>query len=72
MLFQISQGGKVPKCYYIKNQEKMTSDGREKYTQVTVKKGDKLCIDFLAAQDGSFLKYAQIRFLSINILLESK
>lgn len=57
--FQICQGGKIPKSYYIKNQERQTTDGSNKYTQVTIKKGDKLSIDLLAVQDGSFLKYAQ-------------
>lgn len=55
---QICQGGKIPKSYYLKNikNEKMSED-KEKYLTATVKKGDKLCINYLAAEEGSFLRY---------------
>lgn len=51
---KIKQGGKVPKSYYYKKNEKLED---EKYTTVVVKKGDKLKIPFVVAQDGSFLRW---------------
>ncbi|XP_075220520.1 SEC14-like protein 2 isoform X3 [Lycorma delicatula] len=55
---KIPQGGKIPKTFYMKKRmEKLALDTKESYTATTVKKGDKLCIDYLAAEEGSFLKW---------------
>ncbi|KAK9496821.1 hypothetical protein O3M35_012950 [Rhynocoris fuscipes] len=55
----IKIGGKIPKSFYLKNQtdekEEKTDD---EYTIVTVKKGDKLRLDYVVDQIGSYLKWA--------------
>lgn len=55
---QIPQGGKVPKSMYVKKSDKLASEGKESYANATIKKGEKLKLNFLAAQEGSFLKYS--------------
>ncbi|XP_047001241.1 SEC14-like protein 2 [Schistocerca americana] len=52
---KINQGGKIPKSYYYKNSEKLAEN--ENYTSAVIKKGDKLKLPFVVAQDGSFLKW---------------
>lgn len=52
---QINQGGKVPKSLFTKNIDKKCSD--DKFTQVTVKKGDKLHLPYIATDDGSILRW---------------
>ncbi|XP_022207773.1 SEC14-like protein 2 isoform X1 [Nilaparvata lugens] len=55
---KIPQGGKIPKSYYMrKKMEKLAAETKETYTTITVKKGDKLTLDYLAAEEGSFLKW---------------
>ncbi|KAL1132543.1 hypothetical protein AAG570_010498 [Ranatra chinensis] len=53
---KIRQGGKVPKSFYTKKVEKLV-EGKEDYVSVTVKKGDKLSLDFIVPEKGSFLKW---------------
>ncbi|XP_024940464.1 SEC14-like protein 2 isoform X2 [Cephus cinctus] len=52
---KICQGGKVPKDLYINKAEKDKSN--EDFTTVTVRKGDKLKLDFKPAQLGSLLSW---------------
>lgn len=51
---QINQGGKIPKSYYTKN---ITTDQPKKeYTTATIKKGEKLTLDFIIAEEGCVLR----------------
>ncbi|CAH1403383.1 unnamed protein product [Nezara viridula] len=52
---KVNQGGKIPKSFYIKNQNE--KDKNEEYSSVTVKKGDKLRLDYSVPEGGSFLKW---------------
>ncbi|XP_048508641.1 SEC14-like protein 2 isoform X2 [Athalia rosae] len=55
LLTKICQGGKVPKHMYTSkaDKEKINDD----LETATIKKGDKLTLDFLAAEEGSFLRW---------------
>uniref|UniRef100_A0A146LVK3 SEC14-like protein 4 n=1 Tax=Lygus hesperus TaxID=30085 RepID=A0A146LVK3_LYGHE len=53
---KIKPGGKVPKSFYLKNQI-VESDRKDEYKFTTVKKGDKLCLDFDVDTPGSFLRW---------------
>uniref|UniRef100_A0A8D8LHI7 SEC14-like protein 2 n=1 Tax=Cacopsylla melanoneura TaxID=428564 RepID=A0A8D8LHI7_9HEMI len=55
-LTMIPQMGKVPKSLYLK--KPIDKSLEDNYTQVSVKKGEKLCLDYLAPQDGYFLKWS--------------
>ncbi|XP_073985100.1 SEC14-like protein 2 isoform X2 [Rhodnius prolixus] len=56
---KIKLGGKIPKSLYIKNQvDDKEEKNEEEYTIVTVKKGDKLRLDYEVTEIGSFLKWA--------------
>ncbi|XP_050537161.1 SEC14-like protein 2 [Daktulosphaira vitifoliae] len=52
---KIVQGGKVPKEFYLKNEKKLSQ--MENYTTVTIKKGDKLYLQYNVAEPDSFLKW---------------
>ncbi|BES95675.1 SEC14 [Nesidiocoris tenuis] len=52
----IKPGGKVPKSYYSKNQI-VENERKDEYKFATVKKGDKLCLDFDIDTAGSFLRW---------------
>ncbi|XP_060529229.1 SEC14-like protein 4 [Cylas formicarius] len=55
---KIKQGGKVPKSFYTKNLQD-ASNGQPKREHVTtvIKKGDKLILDFIVAEEGCFLRW---------------
>lgn len=53
----VNQGGKVPKHFYKKSIELEADDVMtKKYTTVVIKKGNKLNLDFIVADEGCFLK----------------
>lgn len=53
----VKQGGKVPKSLYKKSIELEADDVMtKKYTSVVIKKGNKLNLDFIVADEGCFLK----------------
>ncbi|KAI5720556.1 hypothetical protein M8J77_008561 [Diaphorina citri] len=54
-LTKIPQIGKVPKSMYMK--KPIDKSLEENYTQACVKKGEKLSLDFIAPQEGYFLKW---------------
>ncbi|KAK9889781.1 hypothetical protein WA026_007158 [Henosepilachna vigintioctopunctata] len=54
---KIRQGGKVPKSYYKKNLQTTDPDSEHEYTSVSIKKGDKIKIEFDVEENGSFLKW---------------
>ncbi|KAF6206778.1 hypothetical protein GE061_018014 [Apolygus lucorum] len=53
---KVKPGGKVPKSFYLKNQI-VENDRKDEYKFTTVKKGDKLCLDFDVDTPGSFLRW---------------
>lgn len=53
---KVRQGGKVPKSYYIKKINEPNLDAERQFVTATVKKGDKLTLDFIVAEDGCFLR----------------
>ncbi|XP_054288769.1 SEC14-like protein 3 [Macrosteles quadrilineatus] len=54
---KINQGGKIPKSMYVRKSDRLASEGKESYCIVTVKKGEKLRLNYLAAEEGSQLKW---------------
>ncbi|XP_034840328.1 SEC14-like protein 2 [Maniola hyperantus] len=50
----VKLGGKVPKKYYARN---VMSESKKEYTKVTVKTGEKHCVDLLCADGDSVLKW---------------
>lgn len=54
LMFQICQGGKIPKSMYTKKGDKEKAN---EYVTVTVKKGEKLKLDFEPTEVGSLLRY---------------
>ncbi|XP_023934938.2 SEC14-like protein 2 [Bicyclus anynana] len=50
----VKPGGKVPKKYYARN---MQNEAKKEYTKVTVKTGDKHCVDLLCADGDSVLRW---------------
>lgn len=53
----MKQGGKVPKSFYIKNMEVTESGPQKEFKTAVIKKGEKLVLDFLAVEEGCFLRY---------------
>lgn len=60
---QVKQGGKVPKSYYTKRLEDPENGTKKEYTMAVIKKGQKLTLDFIVAEDGCFLRYVR-KFLT--------
>lgn len=58
---KVKQGGKVPKSYYIKKIKEPSLDEMKETTTTIVKKGDKLTLDFIVAEDGCFLRYENVQ-----------
>lgn len=54
-LFQINQGGKIPKELYLKNDKKINTLPDD-MTLVNIKKGDKLYLKFTVTVPQSFLR----------------
>ncbi|XP_046680270.1 SEC14-like protein 2 isoform X1 [Homalodisca vitripennis] len=54
---KVPQGGKVPKSMYVRKSDRLASEGKDSYCSATVRKGEKLRLNYLAAQEGSFLKW---------------
>lgn len=54
ILFQINQGGKVPKELYLKNNKKITNS--DDMTYVNIRKGDKLFLKYTITVPQSFLR----------------
>ncbi|XP_017781925.1 PREDICTED: SEC14-like protein 2 [Nicrophorus vespilloides] len=52
---KVKLGGKVPESYYKKNLEKLPDD--KDFVQETIKKGAKISLDFIVADEGCFLKW---------------
>lgn len=52
--FQIKQGGKIPKSYYTNKFDQINNE--QAHTSTVVKKGDKLVLDFIVADQGCFLR----------------
>lgn len=50
-------GGKVPKSYYTKKLEVPENGPKREYTMTVIKKGEKLTLDFIVAEEGCFLRY---------------
>lgn len=55
-IFQVKPGGKVPKSYYIKKLEVTEGGPKKEFKTAVIKKGEKLILDFIAAEDGCFLR----------------
>lgn len=53
---KVRQGGKVPKSYYIKKINEPNLEKNKEFTTTVVKKGDKLTLDFIIAEEGCFLR----------------
>ncbi|VEN40858.1 unnamed protein product [Callosobruchus maculatus] len=53
----VKMGGKVPKSYYTKNMETPEDGPKKEYTRVVVKKGHKLTLDYIVAEEGCFLRW---------------
>lgn len=53
---KVSQAGKVPKSYYIKKINEPNLEKSHEFTTVTIKKGDKLTLDFIVAEEECFLR----------------
>nr|CAD7437655.1 unnamed protein product [Timema bartmani] len=55
---KIHPGGKVPKSFYLKNaDDKGSSLTTDSFCTIVVKKGEKLKLPYIVAQEGSFLKW---------------
>ncbi|CAH0556097.1 unnamed protein product [Brassicogethes aeneus] len=54
---KVKQGGKVPKSYYTKNLQAPETTHQREYVTATVKKGEKLVLDFIVAEEGCFLRW---------------
>ncbi|XP_019881886.1 SEC14-like protein 2 [Aethina tumida] len=54
---KVKQGGKVPKSYYTKNLQVPDTNNQREYVTATIKKGDKLVLDFIVADEGCFLRW---------------
>nr|CAD7603047.1 unnamed protein product [Timema genevievae] len=55
---KIHPGGKVPKSFYLKNaDDKGSSLATDSFCTIVVKKGEKLKLPYIVAQEGSFLKW---------------
>lgn len=52
----MKQGGKVPKSYYIKNLEIPENGAKKEFKTAVIKKGEKLVLDFIVAEEGCFLR----------------
>ncbi|KAG5899924.1 hypothetical protein JTB14_002475 [Gonioctena quinquepunctata] len=53
----VKQGGKVPKSYYLRNLEAPDSGPKKEFKNAVIKKGDKLVLDFIVAEEGCFLRW---------------
>lgn len=53
---KVCQGGKIPKSYYSKKTNN-TSPPEDIFTTIVIKKGEKLCLPFIAAVENSILKW---------------
>ncbi|XP_063926062.1 SEC14-like protein 3 [Zophobas morio] len=55
---KVVQGGKVPRHLYKRHYEQNSDTlPAKQYTTLVIKKGDKLSLDFVATEEGSFLKW---------------
>ncbi|XP_063238231.1 SEC14-like protein 2 [Bacillus rossius redtenbacheri] len=54
---KVHPGGKIPKTYYQSAEDKENAMPNEDFMTVVVKKGDKLKLPFIVAQEGSFLRW---------------
>lgn len=53
ILSQVKPGAKVPKSLY---KQKNSAQELEQYTTVTVKNGNKITLEYMVSEPGSFLK----------------
>jgi hypothetical protein len=54
---QVNQGGKVPKHLYKRSfEQNPDSVTAKQYTTAVIKKGEKLLLDYIVADEGCFLK----------------
>ncbi|CAH1987338.1 unnamed protein product [Acanthoscelides obtectus] len=53
----VKMGGKVPKSYYTKNMETPENGPKKEYIKAVVKKGHKLTLDYIVAEEGCFLRW---------------
>ncbi|KAL3267885.1 hypothetical protein HHI36_007025 [Cryptolaemus montrouzieri] len=54
---KIKQGGKIPESYYMKNLQTTSPDTEKEYISTTIKKGDKLKLEFDVEESGTFLRW---------------
>lgn len=53
---KVKQGGKVPKSFYTRKLSESNLIKDKEFVTATIKKGDKLTLDFIVAEDGCFLR----------------
>ncbi|KAJ8918626.1 hypothetical protein NQ315_013132 [Exocentrus adspersus] len=54
---KVKQGGKIPKSYYIKRMEVPENGPQREYKTAVIKKGHKLTLDLIVADEGCFLRW---------------
>ncbi|CAG9772686.1 unnamed protein product [Ceutorhynchus assimilis] len=54
---KINQGGKVPKSFYTKKLDENSLSQDREYVTAVIKKGDKITLDFVVEEEGSFLRW---------------
>nr|XP_023024344.1 SEC14-like protein 4 [Leptinotarsa decemlineata] len=53
----VKQGGKVPTSCYLRNLEAPEKEQNREFKSAVIKKGEKLCLHFIVAEEGCFLRW---------------
>ncbi|XP_074026952.1 SEC14-like protein 2 isoform X2 [Leptinotarsa decemlineata] len=72
----VKQGGKVPTSCYLRNLEAPEKEQNREFKSAVIKKGEKLCLHFIVAEEGCFLRHLHysevLSYNSIGIEKEVK